>query len=48
MNNTLFGVELCQCDEELREEELLDGVLFCVDCYGVIAYYPELEDSDEQ
>ncbi len=51
MSNTLFGVELCQC-EDPYEEGPYDGVVLCETCHGVVRYVgvdagEVREDSDE-
>lgn len=37
MNNTMFGVIICHCDEDLQEREIIDGIVFDANCHGVIA-----------
>jgi hypothetical protein len=32
----MFGVILCQCDDDLQEPELLSGTVYCSTCHGVI------------
>lgn len=33
---SLFGVALCNCDEEERDEELINDLVFDANCKGVI------------
>ena len=47
MNNTMFGVSICNCDEDIREEEIINGIIFDANCKGVIALTPVESEDDE-
>ena len=53
MNNTMFGVDLCKCDDPYKEGPF-DGIVFCETCHGVVSYaieddvtQPESGDEDD-
>ena len=37
VSRTMFGVDLCECDEDMQERELVKDVVFCANCHGVVA-----------